>query len=315
LSGIPDMRSDDLYEGAPDMEPLPATAGPAPDFASLVMQLKAPVVIMDRLGRICFMNPKAERMLRGGLQTRLEAHLNNQPQRLAASQVRFALDNGAEIILKIRLSAMKWMGEEATQVSLKDVTTYVTTAQRLTQEIAKLKERPRDLPDWRARLEMQVRSLAVERDRAYAASVQRLAQETARFQKSRQEAQAQRDLLEAQLKELTDHRDGVGIQLEAALNRLRQAEEERQRLERQAAEARQQAEQALEENEKLRQKIAAALQAAEASSEAQESFDDSDPLRIGKLEKASAKHRRELESNGAADATDEPPGDQALSNA
>jgi DNA repair exonuclease SbcCD ATPase subunit len=305
LSGIPEMRSDDLDEGVPDMEPLAAKAGPgpqspAPDFASLVKNLGAPVVIMNRLGRICFMNLSAERVLGGGLKKRLEAHLNNQPQRPVVSQVRFALANGAEIILRIRLSGMKWMGEEATQVSLRDVTAYIAIAQRLSRKIAKLKERRRDLPDWQARLETQVRSLAAERDSAYAASSQRLAQETARFQKSQQEAQAQCDRLEAQLKEMTAHRDRVEMQLEAALGRLRQAEEERQRLE-------QQAEQAREENEKLRQKIAAALQAAEASSEAQESFDESDPLRVGKVEKASAKRRRELESGGAADANGEPP--------
>ena len=89
-----------------------------------------------------------------------------------------------------------------------DVTPYVTTAQRLSQEIAKFKEREERLEKWRERLETQVRSLAAERDTVYAASSQRLAQETARFQKSLQEAQAQRDRLEAQLKELAAQKEG-----------------------------------------------------------------------------------------------------------
>ena len=119
------MQSDDLDEGAPELEPLTAGA----DFASLVKHLVDPVVIMNRQGRICFMNQRAERMLGGGFKKRLEAHLNSRPQGPAISQVRFRLDGGAEIILKIRLSGIQWLGEEATQVSLKDVTAYVTAAQ------------------------------------------------------------------------------------------------------------------------------------------------------------------------------------------
>jgi PAS domain-containing protein len=125
------MRSDELDKNAPEIEPLADEA----DFASLVRELVDPVVIMNREGRICFMNPRAERMLCGGLKNRLEAQLRDQPEQPAISQVRFRRDSGAEIILKIRLAGVKWRGEAATQVSLKDVTAYYTAAQLAAREV------------------------------------------------------------------------------------------------------------------------------------------------------------------------------------
>jgi regulator of protease activity HflC (stomatin/prohibitin superfamily) len=248
-SGIHDRHSGDVDENALEIKPLAAEA----DFASLVKHLVDPVVIMNRGGRICFMNPRAERMLGGGLKERLEAHLNSQPQQSAISQVRFRLDGGAELILKIRLSGMKWMGEEATQVSLKDVTAYVTSAQRSALEVEETRGKLEKAQKERQQFEQQAAEAR---------------QEAAEALRVREQSAAQ-------------------LQKEAAERAAAQAEAQRLR----------------EENEKLRQKIAAALQAERVSSEAQEWPDESDPLRFGKVEKASAKRRRELESNGAAGAT------------
>ena len=172
------------------------------DFRALVEHLVQPVVIMDRAGKICFMNPQGKRLLAHGLKERVEAHLSSPAQRKPASQVRFRVEGAGDLILQIRLSDMPWQGQPAMQVSLTDVTPYAANEERFAQEMAKLKERQHAIREWKPRLEAQVRSLAEERDAVYASSSQRLAQETARFQKSQREAQAQRDRLEAQVKEL-----------------------------------------------------------------------------------------------------------------
>jgi chromosome segregation ATPase len=299
------------------------------DFASLAKHLADPVVIMDRRGRICFMNLRAERMLGGGLKQRLEAHLNNQPQRPAISQVRFHLDGGADLILKVRLSGMKWMGEEATQVSLKDVTAYVTSAQRSAQEVEEARRKLEETQNRSGEIEAQLKEITANRDRVEiqlesALGRLRQAQEERRqFEQQTVEARQAADQLKAARQELEESQKQIELfRQEAGLSRQTRAENERLRqeadealrareqsaaqlqkeaVERAAAQA--EAQRLREENEKLRQKIAATLPAEGASSEAQEWPDESDPLRVGKVEKASAKRRRELESNGATGAT------------
>ena len=185
-----------------DNQPSQPPSEPAADFRALVENLAQPVVILDRAGKIRFMNPRAERLLAQGFKERLEAHLQNLALRPPASLVRLRVDGAADLILQIRLSEIAWLGQPAMQLSLTDVTAYAANEERFRQEMAKLKERDHALREWRERLVAQARSLAAERDAVYAASAQRLAQETARFQKSQREAQAQRDRLEAQMKEL-----------------------------------------------------------------------------------------------------------------
>ena len=205
-----------------DNQPSQPPSEPAADFRALVENLAQPVVIIDRAGKVRFMNPRAERLLAQGFKERVEAHLQNVAVRPPASLVRFRVDGAADLILRIRLSDIAWQGQPATQVSLTDVTPYAANAERFSQDMAKLKERNHALQEWRTRLEAQVRSLAAERDAVYASSSQRLAQETARFQKSQREAQAQRDGLEAQIRELR----AEAAQLRAAAPAAEPANEE-----------------------------------------------------------------------------------------
>jgi chromosome segregation ATPase len=215
------MDSEERRDNQPSQPPSEIDA----DFRALVENLVYPVVIMDRAGKIRFMNPRAERMLAQGLKERVEAHLRSLPQRQPViSQVRFRVEGAGDLILRIRLSDIKWQDQPATQVALMDVTPYVTTAEHLSQEIAELKEREGGLQDWRKKLEAEVRSLVAERDKVYASSSRRLAQETARLQRSRDEAQAQHDQVEAQLKELVTEKERIEQSLRAELAQLRQPE-------------------------------------------------------------------------------------------
>ncbi len=212
----------DVKERLSDQPSQPLSEATA-DFQVLVENLAEPVVIMDRAGTIRFMNPRAERMLVLGLREQVEAYLGEPSHRQPDSQVRFRVDRFGEVILRIHLSSVSWQGRPALQVSLRNVTPYVAAAERLSQEIEKLKGGNGGSQKSPERLEAQLQSLAAERDSVYAASSQRLAQETARFQKSLEEAQAQRDRLEAQLKELAAEKERTEQSLRAELAQLREA--------------------------------------------------------------------------------------------
>ncbi len=182
-----------------DNQPSQSPSEPAADFQALVENLAQPVVVLDRAGRIRFMNPRAERLLAQGFKERLEAHLQNVALRPPAGLVRLRVDGAADLVLQTRLSEITWLGQPAMQLSLTDVTAFAANEERFRQNLAKLKERNHILREWRERLVAQARGLVQERDAVYASSAHRLAQESARFQKSQREAQAQRDHLEAQI--------------------------------------------------------------------------------------------------------------------
>ena len=81
-----------------------------------------PVVILDRHGNICFMNGAARRLLPEGLDLRLAAYVRSKPDMGPITQVHFKLQNGHDLVLKVRLGEIEWLGEKATQVSLSNVT-------------------------------------------------------------------------------------------------------------------------------------------------------------------------------------------------
>jgi hypothetical protein len=216
-----------------DNPPTQPSSEAAADFRALVENLAQPVVIMDRAGKIRFMNPCAERLLAQGLKERVEAQLRNPAHRQAVSQVRFRVEGAADLILRIRLSDIEWQGQPAMQVGLMDMTPYVTTAQRLSQEIAKFKAHEGRSQNLREKLETQLKSIAAERDRVYATSLQRLAQETARFQKSREEAQDEAQRLRGKIAEA----EKTAAQLQAQVAEGDEAKAENERLRRKIAES------------------------------------------------------------------------------
>ena len=284
------------FEERRDNQPSQPPSETSADFRALVENLAHPVVIMDRAGKIRFMNPRAERMLAQGLKERVEAHLGSLPQRQPVSQVRFPVEGVGDLILRIRLSDIQWQGQPATQVALTDVTPYVTTAQRLSQEIAEFKEREGGLQDWRKKLEAQVRSLVAERDKVYASRSRRVAQETARLQKSRDEAQAQRDQLEAQLKELATEKERIEQSLRAELAQLRQAEPKAESANEELVQARRTIEELTSARRELEvragQGAAEFRQLQDAASQAESRLAAAEEQSRAEAEKASAERRQ-----------------------
>ena len=139
------MDSKERRDNQPSQPPSETTA----DFRALVENLAQPVVIVDRSGKIRFVNPCAERLLAHGLKERVEARLSNLARWKPVSLVRFRVEGAGDLILQIQLSDIAWQGQPATQVSLMDVTNYVTNAELFSQEMAKLKERQEAMRDWR----------------------------------------------------------------------------------------------------------------------------------------------------------------------
>ena len=104
---------------------------PSPDYRALLEHLIDPVLILTRQGEIRFTNHAAERLLGAALKKRLEVHLKTRPEKTAVSQVRFLLDSGAYLVLKIKLSPIEWVGQPGVLVALHDVTPYIEAAQRI----------------------------------------------------------------------------------------------------------------------------------------------------------------------------------------
>ena len=100
-----------------------------PDYKSLVEQFIAPVVIFNRQGKPCFVNLAARQLLAGGMAARLMAHLYNESSRRAVTQVRFPLDAGGTIVLKISRVHIEWEGQPAVLVTLQNVTAYIDALQ------------------------------------------------------------------------------------------------------------------------------------------------------------------------------------------
>ncbi len=125
------MESKERVDNQPPQPP----SEPAADFQALVENLAQPVVILDRAGKVRFMNPRADRLLAQGFKERLEAHLQNVALRPPAGLVRLRVDGAADLILQIRLSDIAWQGQPAMQLSLTDVTAYAVNEERSSQDI------------------------------------------------------------------------------------------------------------------------------------------------------------------------------------
>ncbi|MCK4373704.1 MAG: hypothetical protein KAX19_00205, partial [Candidatus Brocadiae bacterium] len=109
-------------------------SGAEADYQSLINELESPVVLLTPQNEIYFMNPAAERLLEGGIKFRIESHLSHRPKQSRLSQVRFRRDSGADLVLKIKLSDIQWMGKPAVQATLQDVTPYIATVQQLRRD-------------------------------------------------------------------------------------------------------------------------------------------------------------------------------------
>jgi formylglycine-generating enzyme required for sulfatase activity len=101
-----------------------------------------PIVILDRNRNICFMNGAARRLLPEGLDLRLAVHVRSNPDMGPVTQVHFKLQNGHDLILKIRLGEIEWLGEKAMQVSVSNVTPYLAMILELQKELAAKKQAP-----------------------------------------------------------------------------------------------------------------------------------------------------------------------------
>ena len=106
-----------------------ATYEPAdrePEYQAIVDRSDDPIIILNRSGRICFMNPAAQNLLDNDLQTRLETHFNKRSRQRAVSQVTFPREGSTDIILNIRLHHITWLGKPAVLVLVQDVSLYVS---------------------------------------------------------------------------------------------------------------------------------------------------------------------------------------------
>ena len=93
-----------------------------------------PIVIVNRQGNICFMNGAARHLLAEGLHRRLASHICSNPEMGPITQVHFKLQNGHDLVLKVRLGEIEWLGEKAIQVMISNVTPYLAMIQELQKE-------------------------------------------------------------------------------------------------------------------------------------------------------------------------------------
>lgn len=128
-------------------------AGPddPPDFGdgqtALLSALLAPLLILDANGNFIYANPRAERLLRDGLRSRLEEHLKGRPNQASRGQVRFSLASGGETIVRFSLSHIKWNGKPATQVFIRNVTPYIELIDDLKARIEKFESSGQQLAE------------------------------------------------------------------------------------------------------------------------------------------------------------------------
>jgi len=100
------------------------------DYRSLVAQFIDPVIIVNRIGRICFMNPAAHQWLKNGLADRLETYLATRRGKRTRSSVRFTLDDGKQITLEATRRKIEWIGKPVTLVALHDISRHVRATER-----------------------------------------------------------------------------------------------------------------------------------------------------------------------------------------
>jgi len=134
----------------------------SPDYQALVERLTSPVVILNQAGKMCFMNPRAQQLLCDDLPARIEAHIKNRSEQRPLSQVRFKLENGAELVLRLRLSEIMWQDEPASLLSMQDVTAYITALLSSRREASQARQALEDLQTAHADLEEQAQALLSE---------------------------------------------------------------------------------------------------------------------------------------------------------
>lgn len=109
------------------------------ETASSIHALRDPVVILSHDCRIIYTNPAADEILTG-IRERFEAHLLSWPKMYEGGQVRFRLDSGFDLVLRIRCWDIQWNGAPALHASVTNVTPYLVHIQNVTRETERLKK-------------------------------------------------------------------------------------------------------------------------------------------------------------------------------
>ncbi len=134
------------------------------DYQKLVERLTSPVVILNRTGKICFMNPRAQQLLCDDLPARIEAHIKLRSEQRLLSQVRFKLKNGAELVLRLRLSEITWQDAPASLLAIQNVTAYITGLRSSRQEASQAGQALEDLQAGQADLAEEMQTLRSKAD-------------------------------------------------------------------------------------------------------------------------------------------------------
>ena len=117
--------------------------------------LFTPILILTRQGSIRFMNGAARRLLAEGIDQRLVSYICKNPDREPITQVHFKLQNGHDLVLKVRLGEVEWGGEKVMQASLWNVTPYLAMIQELQKTLGTQKQALEELAARRPGLEQQ----------------------------------------------------------------------------------------------------------------------------------------------------------------
>ena len=154
-------RSDLALPGWSEPIPAPAEMPEMPAVSAVQDQsaleaLLYPVVIIKQRSSICFMNDAARRLLTEGLDRRLAAHIHDNPDMAAMTQVHFKRQNGHDLVLQVRLGEIEWRGEKAMQVSLSDVTPYLAMIQGMVRKLETQKGALEELAARRSEAEQQL---------------------------------------------------------------------------------------------------------------------------------------------------------------
>ena len=198
-----------------------------------------PIVIIKREGDICFMNGAARRLLSEGLDLRLAAFVRGHQQGMGpTTQVHFKLQNGQDLILKVGLGEIVWLGEKAIQVSIWNVTPYLAIIQKLRKErarsLAASLEQTRQQADEEASQRQQAQADLEKARAAASASEQiqsKLRQELEALRRDREQLSADREGESSQVTELLEKNARLNQDLAdraARENELAQAREQLQ---------------------------------------------------------------------------------------
>ncbi|MGO8702785.1 MAG: hypothetical protein ACLQVA_03120, partial [Candidatus Brocadiia bacterium] len=243
-----------------------------------------PIIILDRQRNIRFMNGVARRLLGEGLHLRLAAHVRSTPGIGPISQVHFKLQNGHDLILKVKIGEIEWLGEKATQVTVSNVTAYLAMIQELQKELAARKQAPAEAlaapGDAEAKLQAELadesaaRAQAQEDARTLQENLDLVTQENTRLQSDLARAARERDESKsAPAAELEQARSELKLQTDKAAEAAQALETERAGFVSSAAALAASLEQARQEAQAeaaQRRKAEAALKEADAAAAASE---------------------------------------------